>query len=151
MKTNMETILHYSSQMRKYYAHELNKRLKDYHLSPNEISILMMLSNNKTITTSRQLVVLLGVSKGLVSRSVDLLCQKNLVACYQDVHDRRVQHLYLTESSCDTILRIEQEIQKIDQELLSDIPIEKIQNMHETMMEIISRFPVEDIKRSDDL
>ena len=76
MTTNLETMLNYFTQIRRYYANELNKRLKDINLSPNEISILILLSNNHFITTSSQLVVLLGVSKGLISRSIDALVKK---------------------------------------------------------------------------
>ncbi|WRK54270.1 hypothetical protein SD457_04520 [Coprobacillaceae bacterium CR2/5/TPMF4] len=77
MTTNLETMLNYFTQIRRYYANELNKRLKDINLSPNEISILILLSNNHFITTSSQLVVLLGVSKGLISRSIDALVKKS--------------------------------------------------------------------------
>ena len=51
MTTNLETMLNYFTQIRRYYANELNKRLKDINLSPNEISILILLSNNHFITT----------------------------------------------------------------------------------------------------
>ena len=46
MKTNIETLLDYSIQIRKYYARVLNERLKDLKLSPNEMNILILLSNN---------------------------------------------------------------------------------------------------------
>ena len=44
MKTNIETLLDYSIQIRKYYARVLNERLKDLKLSPNEMNILFLLA-----------------------------------------------------------------------------------------------------------
>ena len=99
MKTNIETLLDYSIQIRKYYARVLNERLKDLKLSPNEMNILILLSNNPSITTSTQLNVFLGVSKGLISRSVESLVKKELIRIESDVTDRRIQHIYLTYAS----------------------------------------------------
>lgn len=45
MKTNIETLLDYSIQIRKYYARVLNERLKDLKLSPNEMNILILLKS----------------------------------------------------------------------------------------------------------
>ena len=73
MVPNVETLLNYFSQVRRYYALALNSRFADEDLSPSEISILLMLANNPSVTTATQLCVLLGVSKGLISRSVDNL------------------------------------------------------------------------------
>mgnify|MGYP000709258464 CR=1 FL=1 len=49
---------------------------QEFNFSPNEISILIVLKNNSTITTSTELKVVLGVSKTLISRSVDSLEKK---------------------------------------------------------------------------
>lgn len=58
----------------------MQKKIKDsfqeFNFSPNEISILIILKNNSTITTSTELKVVLGVSKTLISRSVDSLEKK---------------------------------------------------------------------------
>lgn len=60
----------------------LCKKIKDsfqeFNFSPNEISILIVLKNNSTITTSTELKVVLGVSKTLISRSVDSLEKRDL-------------------------------------------------------------------------
>ena len=62
LMVNVETMLSYFNQIRKFYANELNERLKGENFSPNEISILILLSNNKTINTSSALRLVLGVS-----------------------------------------------------------------------------------------
>ena len=71
MKKNVESMLGYFSQIRRVYANEINLRFQNENFSPNEISILILLSNNESINTSSQLRLILGVSKGLVSRSID--------------------------------------------------------------------------------
>lgn len=140
MKTNIETMLEYFIQIRKCYANILNKRLKDIKLSPNEINILILLSNNSTITTSSQLNVLLGVSKGLISRSIDSLMKKGWIRCENDVSDRRVLHIYLTSESSEVIKVLKSEIQKINHDVLADISEEEMKAMEMTMSKIIQRF-----------
>lgn len=140
MTTNLESMLNYFTQIRRYYANELNKRLKDINLSPNEISILILLSNNHFITTSSQLVVLLGVSKGLISRSIDTLVKKELIECKRDGEDKRIVHLYLTNKADALSKVLESEIKKINKEILSDIAEERIKIMEETIIDIADAF-----------
>ena len=85
---NIETLLDYSIQIRKYYSRILNERLKDLKLSPNEMNILILLSNNPSMTTSTQLNMFLGVSKGLISRSVESLVKQGLIRLENDQSDR---------------------------------------------------------------
>ena len=134
MKTNIETLLDYSIQIRKYYARVLNERLKDLKLSPNEMNILILLSNNPSITTSTQLNVFLGVSKGLISRSVESLVKKELIRIESDVTDRRIQHIYLTADAIEEIKILKNE------DILSEIPKEDIQKMEETLIKIRDHF-----------
>lgn len=55
MTNNVETALSYLSQIRKVYAERLNIKFQEENFSPNEISVLILLSNNKSINTSSQL------------------------------------------------------------------------------------------------
>jgi len=93
MLPNVETILSYFSQIRRVYAPEIHLRFKDENFSPNEISILILLSNNASINTSSQLTLILGVSKGLVSRSIDSLLSRGLIVCLADAKDKRLQRI----------------------------------------------------------
>lgn len=140
MRTNLETMLNYFIQIRKYYANILNKRLKEIKLSPNEINILILLSNNPSITTSTQLNVFLGVSKGLISRSIDSLMKKGWIRCENDPSDRRVQRIYLTSDSTEVIDLLKREIEKINHEILSDVSEAEMDAMEQTMKKIIQRF-----------
>lgn len=137
---NIETMMNYFSQIRKYYANILNEYMKDVKLSSNEISILIMLSNNQSITTSVQLYVLLGVSKGLVSRSVEHLISSGYLLSKRDEDDRRIVHLYLSEEGQQIVCRINKEVTKINEKLLADISEEEIEQMEKTMTKIIDRF-----------
>lgn len=140
MQTNVETLLGYFSQIRRYYANALNQRLQNNTLSPSEISILILLSNNPSITTGTQLTVLLGISKGLVSRSVDALAQRGLVTITADPNDKRIRQLQLSKASASLIQELKQEMQAINAELFEGIAEADIRHMEQTMMQIIGRF-----------
>ena len=140
MQVNIETILNHFTQIRKYYASEVRKRLNDINLSPSEISILILLSSNQSINTSSQLVVLPGISKGLVSRSNERKKKKGLLECQQDLKDRRVLQLFLTKQASSIIQRLQSEIKKINNEVLGDIPEADIKQMEKTMSEIVRHF-----------
>lgn len=140
MQRTVEAMLGYFNQIRQVYANELNKKVAQGKFSPNEMSVLILLSNNKTINTASQLKVILGVSKGLVSRSVEALAEKGLVDCRQDERDRRIQRIYLTERAQPLVVRMKSEIEKINEAFLDGISQEEIDQMEETMTKILDRF-----------
>ena len=100
----IEEFLRISNQMRDYYAKKIKDSFQEFNFSPNEISILIVLKNNSTITTSTELKVVLGVSKTLISRSVDSLEKKGLICTCIDEKDSRIHHLQLT-GECKPILK----------------------------------------------
>lgn len=51
----IEDFLRVSNQMRDYYAKKIKDSFQEFNFSPNEISILIVLKNNSTITTSTEL------------------------------------------------------------------------------------------------
>lgn len=140
MQRTVEAMLGYFNQIRQVYANELNKKFEEERFSPNEISVLILLSNNRTINTASQLKVILGVSKGLVSRSVESLAVKGLVECRQDELDRRIQRIYLTDRASPLVSRLEREIKKINEVFLEGISQEEIDQMEATMTKILDRF-----------
>ena len=129
----IEEFLRLSNRLREYYGKEIKDRFSEYTFSPNEISILILLRNNNSITTSTQLRVVLGVSKALVSRSVTSLEQKGLITIKEDSSDKRISHIELTENADPVLEKICIEIEKINQVLFKDIPTKDIQCMIETM------------------
>lgn len=140
MKRTVEAMLGYFNQIRRVYANELNARFQSENFSPNEISILILLSNNPSINTSSQLTTILSVSKGLISRSIDALTDKGYVTCKQDISDKRITRIELTPESFSVIQLLKKEIEEINKELLSDISEEEISQMEATMSKIITRF-----------
>ena len=129
----IEEFLRLSNRLREYYGKQIKDRFSEYTFSPNEISILILLQNNNSITTSTQLRVVLGVSKALVSRSVTSLEQKGLITIKEDSSDKRISHIELTENADSVLEKINIEIEKINQVLFKDIPTKDIQCMIETM------------------
>lgn len=136
---NVETMLRYFNEIRRIYAVKLNERMDDF-FSPNEINILILLSNNKHINTSSDLRVMLGVSKGLVSRSIDALLKKGLIACRSDEKDKRIQRIHLTKQAAPVIEHINHEVQKINDEALKDVSKEDIAHLEITMKKILQCF-----------
>ena len=129
----IEEFLRLSNRLREYYGKEIKDRFSEYTFSPNEISILILLQNNTSITTSTQLRVVLGVSKALVSRSVTSLEQKGLITVKGIPNDKRISHIELTENAIPVLEKISIEIDKINQVLFKDIPTIDFQCMIETM------------------
>ena len=128
-----------SNQMRDYYAKKIKDSFQEFNFSPNEISILIVLKNNPTITTSTELKVVLGVSKTLISRSVDSLEKKGLIRICIDEKDTRIHHLRLTDA-CKPILKtIDEEIGKINKTLFYDVSVDEMKNLKQTMNKLQKR------------
>ena len=135
----IEEFLRISNQMRDYYAKKIKDSFQEFNFSPNEISILIVLKNNSTITTSTELKVVLGVSKTLISRSVDSLEKKGLIRICIDEKDTRIHHLRLTDA-CKPILKtIDEEIGKINKTLFYDVSVDEMKNLKQTMNKIQKR------------
>lgn len=135
----IEEFLRISNQMRDYYAKKIKDSFQEFNFSPNEISILIILKNNSTITTSTELKVVLGVSKTLISRSVDSLEKKGLIRICIDEKDTRVHHLKFTQE-CQPILKIiDEEIGKINKTLFYDVSVEEMKSLKQTMNKLQKR------------
>lgn len=135
----IEKFLRISNQMRDYYAKKIKDSFQEFNFSPNEISILIILKNNSTITTSTELKVVLGVSKTLISRSVDSLEKKGLIRICIDEKDTRIHHLRLTDA-CKPILKtIDEEIGKINKTLFYDVSVEEMKSLKQTMNKLQKR------------
>lgn len=140
MTNNVETALSYLSQIRKVYAERLNIKFQEENFSPNEISVLILLSNNKSINTSSQLTTILGLSKSLVSRSLAALERKGLIQTREASGDRRSREIYLTASASAVTKQLSEGIKEINEVVLADISEEEMRMMKETMEKIIDRF-----------
>ena len=134
MRQTVEEMLGYFNQIRRVYANELNLKFT------NEISILILLSNNPSINTSSQLCTILGVSKGLISRSIDVLVEKGYIICAKDDADKRIQRLSFSPQAAPVIQKLNEEVTKMNNEVLQDISKEELQQVEATMTKILTRF-----------
>lgn len=124
--TNLEMLLKHATLMRNLQAKLSANYLPNDSFSPNELNILIMLSNNITIDTAKELVLYLNVSKGLVCRSLDSLLAKNYICVKEDAKDHRIQRITLNESAKDVIKQIEKARLEMEEALLKGIPDEEI-------------------------
>lgn len=53
----IEEFLRLSNRLREYYGKQIKDRFSEYTFSPNEISILILLQNNTSITTAHSFVL----------------------------------------------------------------------------------------------
>ena len=120
----IEEFLRLSNRLREYYGKEIKDRFSEYTFSPNEISILILLQNNNSITTSTQLRVVLSVTSWE---------QKGLITMKKVSENRRISYIELTEEAIPILEKISIEIDKINQVLFKDIPTKDIQCMIDTM------------------
>ena len=150
MLNNIESMLGYFSQIRRLYAGKLVLKYGENRLSPNEISILIMLSSNKNIDTAGQICVLLGVSKGLVSRSIDSLIGYGLIEKERDENDKRITHLRISNEAAPFIEEMRMQINRINEEVFKDISVDEIGQMERTMLKILGKFKeLEEIENED--
>lgn len=145
----IEEFLRVSNQMRDYYGKKIKNSFHEYNFSPNEISILILLKNNPSITTSTELKVVLGVSKALISRSVDSLEKKGLIYNRKDEKDSRVFHLQLTKQSTPILERIDEEIGKINKSLFYDISEKEIEDLMRTLHKMHDHI-VKEVRQDED-
>lgn len=97
----------------KAYRKFFQQELQDWNFTPNEIVVLVFLHNNAPDRdTATDIARCRGLSKGLVARSVDSLCQKGYLETVRDSSDRRIVHLHLTPFS-EPLRRLIEEKQEI--------------------------------------
>lgn len=91
----------------KAYRKRCAKAVEEYCLTPNEIVVLLFLSNNPEYDSASDIAHLRSISKGLIARSVEALCEKGYLRTKKDEKDRRLVHLYLTKESEAVVKRLE--------------------------------------------
>ena len=140
MARSVETMLKEFSVIRKVYAKTFTQLFGNEDLSPNEINILLFLSNNPSIDTSKQLVYFLDVSKGLICRSIDSLVKKGYVISEPDIKDRRIQRLKLSSNADPVIEQLSEVNRYIDTVVLEAVSKEEIERTKVTLEKILNKF-----------
>ena len=72
-------------------------------LTHNEFEILVFLQENLEYNTAKDIVEFSGLSKGLISRSIESLLKKEMLTIKKDDKDKRIVRLYISNSAIETI------------------------------------------------
>lgn len=109
-----------------------------YGFTPNEILVLLFLYNNAPeYDTATDIARSKGVSKGMIARSVDSLCEKNYLEAVRDKHDRRIIHLRLKDEHNQLAARIEGLQKEFVKELGKGISDEDINHTKNTLCQLL--------------
>lgn len=92
---------------RKRFRTELRSSISDSELSHNEVELLLFLSNHPVMNTAKEMARCKGISRSLVSKSVDLLLKKGYISAAQDQEDRRKIHLSLEPKAGELVERLQ--------------------------------------------
>lgn len=83
-------------------------RLSKYGFTPNEIVVILFLYNNSPVfDTATDIARCKGISKGMIARSVESLCERNYLEAVRDKVDRRIVHLHLRDEHSAIAAEIE--------------------------------------------
>ncbi|MCE5613106.1 MarR family transcriptional regulator [Staphylococcus pseudintermedius] len=108
-----------------------------YGISNEQSSVLLMLSNDKSLTLT-EITLRQGVNKAAVSRRIKKLVDLGLVKWVNMAYeyDKRLKYVALTEAGIDYVRTSRNLIANLANEMLSDIPLEKIEQTRD-MLELI--------------
>lgn len=112
-------------------------KFAEYGFTPNEILVIMFLYNNAPLLdTATDIARVKGVSKGIIARSVESLCEKNYLEAVRDKSDRRIIHLRLKDEHNQLAARIEGIQKEFVRELGTGISDEDINHTKETLCQL---------------
>lgn len=120
-------MLKWYARFREAYSKYCTRAVLDEPFSPNEMNVLIFLSNNPEINTAKELTVTLGVSKGLVCRSVDSLTRKGYLRSEADKKDHRILHLMPTAKAGPVITRMRISMEQFSHAVTRNIPPEELE------------------------
>lgn len=129
--------------MEKVFKKMCAMEVQEYDFTPGEIIVLLFLLNNPSLNTARDIAYYKGISKGLVARCVESLCQKGYVKAIQDDTDRRIYQLYLTDESYPITVRLQACKKKFNETMMQGIDEEQRNMFYQTieqMNENIEKF-----------
>ncbi|EGQ1624196.1 MarR family winged helix-turn-helix transcriptional regulator [Staphylococcus pseudintermedius] len=108
-----------------------------YGISNEQSSVLLMLSNDKSLTLT-EITLRQGVNKAAVSRRIKKLVDLGLVKWVNMAYeyDKRLKYVALTEAGIDYVRASRNLIADLANDMLSDIPLEKIEQTRD-MLELI--------------
>ena len=121
------------AKVNKVYRKMCYQAVEEYHFTPNEIEVMMFLSNNPGLDSASDIAFYKNISKGLVAKSVDSLCGKGFLETRKDTKDRRLIHLILTGQSTDIVKRLQKCRKDFISALQTGIPEDDLDAMNRVM------------------
>lgn len=107
MEQKEEGYFSYVAKVDKIYRKLCDQAVAEYCFTPNEIVVMMFLSNNPGLDSASDIVHYRNISKGLIAKSVESLCEKGYLETGKDAKDRRLIHLHLTGKSHEIVRRLQ--------------------------------------------
>jgi DNA-binding MarR family transcriptional regulator len=89
-------------RLQRVFAYDRSDPLFNSHLTLTQIKILMLLARHGSVSGG-ELAGLLGVGPAALSGMIDRLVAQDLVARTEDLHDRRVRRITLTQAGSELI------------------------------------------------
>lgn len=114
-------------QIIKKYKKYMEESLVEFELTPAEIDVLTFLINNmdKDITAS-EISMNRGISKGLVSRAVNLLKDKNLIGTEENLEDGRSVYLKIINEEDGVVKKVKEANEKFTNQLIKGMTLEDL-------------------------
>lgn len=133
-----ENILYIYFQILKTYKSYLASKLKGYNMSSVELDILSFLANNmdKEITAS-DISSTRGVSKGIVSKGVHSLIEKDLIYLEENKEDRRSAFIFLKNKNNPLLNEVIQVNKTFFEVISKDVSREELIKMNELNLKIL--------------
>lgn len=108
MEQKEEGYFSYYAKVDKVYRKLCAQAVSEYGFTPNEIVVLMFLSNNPGFDSASDIAHFRNISKGLIAKSVESLSENGYLEAGKDSKDRRLVHLRLTAKSDSVVARLKQ-------------------------------------------
>lgn len=121
MEQKEEGYFSYYAKVDKVYRKLCAQAVAEYCFTPNEIVVMMFLSNNPGLDSASDIAHFRNISKGLIAKSVESLCEKGYLETGKDEKDRRLVHLRLTKKSERVVERLKQCRREFAKELYSGV------------------------------
>lgn len=121
MEQKEEGYFSYYAKVDKVYRKLCAQAVAEYCFTPNEIVVMMFLSNNPGLDSASDIAHFRNISKGLIAKSVESLCENGYLETGKDEKDRRLVHLRLTKKSERVVERLKQCRREFAKELYSGV------------------------------
>lgn len=139
MIESIASLLESSQRIEKVYRRYFQLKLADYGFTPNEIVVILFLYNNAPeFDTATDIAKRKRISKGLIARSVESLCEKNYLEAVRDTKDRRIMHLRLKDEHNQMAAKLEKIQMEFFSEVERDIPEQNLSITHDTISRLLT-------------